>query len=88
MTLTIELSPETEQQLTATASAHGQALQEYISALIARELAREAEEDAQDVATARRIMAASKPEERKTLDDLRRALGKPVKGAGAYVRSH
>lgn len=43
MTLTIELSPEVEQQLTATATANGLALPDYINTILEREAQEEAE---------------------------------------------
>lgn len=56
MTLTIELSPEVEQQLTATAAANGLALPDYITTVLQRE-AQEAAENLTDVLRAKERLA-------------------------------
>lgn len=48
MTLTIELSPATQELLTAMASANGQPLQDYASAFLEQAARQRAEEDEYD----------------------------------------
>lgn len=52
MTLTIELSPTAERQFTASAAAHGQELQDYLSAFLEQAALQRAQEDAEDYTAA------------------------------------
>ena len=78
MTLTIEVAPETENWLQREASRRavtveqiaGEMLEEMKAAL----LESEAQQNHEDVADARRILSESKPEEWRTLSDLRNEL--------------
>ncbi len=71
MTLTIEVEPEIEAKLHELAQSYGQSLEIYVRDVLEREIELEAEEDAQDIAAAKRALATSDPAQRKTLDDLR-----------------
>jgi hypothetical protein len=82
MTLTLELSPQTETRLRAIAQEKGATLEAValkrldVSLLSEEEL--EALEDELDIAAARRAREEDDPAERKTLDDLRAALNRRV----------
>ncbi|MBW3636376.1 MAG: hypothetical protein KY445_07920 [Armatimonadetes bacterium] len=82
MTLTLELSPQTETRLRAIAAAKGATVEAValkrldVSLLSEEEL--EALEDELDIAAARRAREENDPAEYKTLDDLRAALNRPI----------
>lgn len=78
MTLTIEIAPETQSWLQSEASRRfvtveqiaGEMLEEMKAAL----LADEAQQDREDLADARRIVAETTPDEWRTLDELRHEI--------------
>lgn len=80
MTLTIEVAPETQSWLQSEASRRGTSAEriasEMLDELKATLLENQAQEDREDIADARRILAESKPNEWRTLDDLRHELRK------------
>jgi len=75
MTLTLELSPETEARLRAIAQEKGASV-EYVAlkrldvSLLSEEELEDLEDEI-DIAAARRALKEDDPSERKTLDDLR-----------------
>ena len=71
MTLTVEVAPETEAALQEEAARRGVAASQ-----IAGELLDDLLQDKADSEDARRILATSDPAQRRTLDELRQALGK------------
>ena len=71
MTLIIEVAPERQTLLDEEAARRGVSPAELAGALLDEML-----EDLEDVAEARRRLAQTKPEEYRTLDDLRKALGR------------
>ena len=73
MTLTLEITPETQRLLEVGANAAGRSVANYTAELLAQ-VAEEAAEDAIDVADAERIMANSDPANRRTLAELRTAI--------------
>ncbi len=75
MTLQIEVAPEIESALHTEAARRGVTAQALAGAALGEWL-QEAVEDLADAEDARRILAASDPSQRRTLDDLRRALGR------------
>ncbi len=74
MTHTIELDATEERVLEAAAAARGVALNAYLITAAQEMAALDAEEDAEDLADARRLLAQSDPSKRRTLDELRTAL--------------
>lgn len=83
MTLTLELAPEVEAALQTEAQASGRTVADCAADLLAEAL-HEAELDRHDVEEAERRLASTKPEEWRTLDELRTAIygdGKEAKAA-------
>ena len=80
MTLTLEISPETEARLRAIADEKGATLEavalKRLNVSLLSEEEREELEDEMDIAAARRAREEDDPAERRTLDDLRRALNR------------
>lgn len=69
MTLTIEVAPETEAQLQEEAARLGVPVEQLVSEMIDDLL-----QDKEDAEDARRILAETKPEEWRSLDELRAAI--------------
>ena len=80
MIITLELSPDVERALETEAAHYGMSASQLAQQLIAETLSTreriEAQQDLEDVEEARRVLAESDPSQRRTLNDLRRALGR------------
>jgi len=79
MTRTLDLSPELETQLSEVASGAGVPSDRLLLDAIARgleEMRADAALDAEDIETARRVLADGDLSDCRTLDDLRKAIGR------------
>lgn len=74
MTYTIEIDATEERVLEDAARRRGVALDTYLLTAAREMAAMDAQEDAQDLADARQVLAQSDPTKRRTLDELRTAL--------------
>ncbi len=74
MTYTIEIDATEERVLVDAARRRGVALDTYLLTAAREMAAMDAQEDAQDLADARQVLAQSDPTKRRTLDELRTAL--------------
>ncbi len=74
MTYTIEIDATEERVLEDAARRRGVALDTYLLTAAREMAALDAQEDAEDLADARRVLAQSDPTKRRTLDELRTAL--------------
>ncbi len=72
--MTIEIDATEEKALAKAAAARGVALDAYLLTAAREMAAMDAEEDAEDLADARQVLAQSDPSKRRTLDELRTAL--------------
>ena len=75
MSLQIEVAPEIESALHSEAARRGMTAQALAGAALGEWL-QDAAEDFADAEEARQRLATSDPTQRRSLDDLRRALGK------------
>lgn len=75
MTLLIELSPETEYQLSHSAAASGQALQDYARAILEQAAQQRAQEDAEDNAAAEAALQDYERNGGKPWAEVRQELG-------------
>lgn len=74
MTLTIELSPQTQELLTALAAASGQPLQDYASAFLEQAARQRAEEDEEDYLAAEAAYQDYQVNGGKPYDEVRKEL--------------
>ncbi len=74
MTYTIEIDATEERVLVDAARRRGVALDTYLLTAAREMAAMDAQEDAEDLADARQVLAQSDPTKRRTLDELRTAL--------------
>lgn len=75
MTLTLELGPDLERVLEAEALRAGVPVPQFARQMLAEALS-EQQQDLEDVGEAQRVLASSDPSQRRSLDDLRKVLGR------------
>lgn len=80
MTYTIEIDATEERELMQAAKARGVGLDAYLLTAAREMAAMDAQEDAEDLADARRVLAKSDPSKRRTLAEMRDALNAKAQG--------